>query len=357
MSNLTSLAALPGPSRGAANPTVLTRRAKAAIIVQFILNEGADVPLSALPEDLQSQLTQQLGAMRYVDRDTLNSVVGEFADELDQIGMSFPGDIAGALSALDGRISPQTARRLRKEAGVRQAGDPWARIAALSVERLQQIVLTESTEIAAVLLSKIDVNKAATLLGRLPGTRARRITYAVSMTAGVTPEAVDRIGLSLASQLDAEPPKAFGITPSDRVGAILNFSASRTRDDVLSGLDEEDSTFAEAVRRAIFTFANIPDRLNPNDVPKITRDVDAATLTTVFAFASSEEDLRAVDFLCENMSKRMSASLREDADAKGKVKQKVGEEAVTIVIRAIRDMVTSGEITFLSPEDDEDGTD
>lgn len=354
MSHLTTLAARPDLPVAPGGRAGLTRRAKAAIIVQFILNEGADVPLSALPEELQSQLTQQLGAMRYVDRDTLTSVVQEFADELDQVGMSFPGNIAGALSALDGKISPQTARRLRKEAGVRQAGDPWARIGALSVERLQQIILSESTEIAAVLLSKIDVNKAAMLLGRLPGARARRITYAVSMTAGVTPEAVDRIGLSLASQLDAEPPKAFGVTPSDRVGAILNFSASNTRDDVLIGLDEEDRDFAEAVRRAIFTFANIPRRLNPNDVPKITRDVDAATLVTAIAYAASDEDNASVDFICDNISKRMAASLREEAADKPKVKQKIGEEAMNTIMRAIRDMAGAGEITLLTPEDNDD---
>ena len=110
MSNLTSVAALPGPS--SARPA-LTRRAKAAIIVQFLINEGADVPLSSLPDDLQAELTQQLGRMRYIDRETLNSVVEEFANELDSVGLSFPGDMAGALSALDGRISHRTAARPR----------------------------------------------------------------------------------------------------------------------------------------------------------------------------------------------------------------------------------------------------
>jgi hypothetical protein len=41
------------------------------------------------------------------------------------------------------------------------------------------------------------VPKAADLLGRLPGERARRIAHAVSMTGNVDPETVRRIGLSL----------------------------------------------------------------------------------------------------------------------------------------------------------------
>ena len=350
MNSLTPFSALPAPG----GKPGLSRKAKAAIIVQFILNEGADVPLSALPDEMQEQLTQQLGAMRYVDRDTLAQVVAEFADELEAVGISFPGNIAGALSALDGKISPQTASRLRKEAGVRQAGDPWTRIGALDLARLERIILSESTEIAAVMLSKIDVSKAAALLGRLPGAKARRITYAVSMTAGVTPEAVDRIGLSLASQLDAEPPRAFSSEPVDRVGAILNYSASEIRDDVLTGLDETDSDFADAVRRAIFTFPNIPRRLRAIDVPKITRDLDAAVLTTVIAGAKSDEDVASCEFLLENMSKRMAQTLRDDAAERGKIKPRQIEEAMTAVVAAIRDLVTSGEIELRHPDDSED---
>ena len=36
-------------------------------------------------------------------------------------------------------------------------------------------------------------------------------------------------------------------------------------DEVLEGLDAEDAGFAEEVRRAIFTFANIPARIDPRN--------------------------------------------------------------------------------------------
>ena len=124
MTQLTPIAR-PAADRAVAAPSArLSRRAKAAIIVQFMLKEGANVPLTALPEDLQIQLTQLLGEMRYIDRDTMHAVIAEFTEELESIGLSFPGDMAGALSALDGKISAQTAARLRKEAGVQQMGDP-----------------------------------------------------------------------------------------------------------------------------------------------------------------------------------------------------------------------------------------
>ena len=345
--------ALTDPARrGVAGP--LSGRAKAAIVVRLLLNEGADIPLEDLPEDLQAQLTKQMGAMRVVDRDTLTSVVDEFTEALDGIALSFPGGIAGALDALDGKISRRTAERLRKEAGVRQAGDPWVRLRGLGPDALLPVLQSESTEVAAVLLSKLDVGQAAELLGKLPGPEARRITYAVSQTSAVTPDAVDRIGLSLAAQLDAKPLRAFDGDPVDRVGAILNSSTSGTRDDVLTGLDEADKGFADRVRKAIFTFANIPQRIAPRDIPRVLREVDQAQLVAALAGAATAGMTDTGEFILENMSGRMADQLREEVAEAGTVKPKDAEEAMAAIVAAIRTMEAAGDLLLVVEEDEID---
>ncbi|MRU16755.1 flagellar motor switch protein FliG [Roseovarius sp. A21] len=354
MTDQTQLARLSPPARAASAAARLTRRQKAAIVVRFLLNEGADVPLTDLPDALQESLTTQMGTMRYVDRSTLADVVAEFASELEAMGLTFPNGVAGALSALDGRISPQTAARLKKEAGVRLFGDPWEQVRSAEAEDLLDILQRESTEIAAVMLSKLDVARAADLLGKLPGDTARRITYAVSQTEAVTPEAVDRIGLALAAQLHDVPDTAFPDGPVQRVGEILNYSASATRDDVLTGLEETDEDFARLVRKAIFTFVHIPDRVNPVDVPKLTREVDQAVLVTALASASAGDLAPAAEFILDNMSKRMAEALREEMQELGTVKPRDGEEAMTQVVNAIRQLEAAGEITLISPEEDDD---
>jgi flagellar motor switch protein FliG len=341
----------------AATAARLTRRQKAAIIVRFLLNEGADVRLSDLPDGLQATLTTQMGSMRYVDRSTLISVVTEFAAELEGMGLTFPHGVAGALTALDGRISPHTAARLRKEAGVRQFGDPWEQVARADLDDLIPIVLAESTEVAAVMLAKLDVTRAADLLSRLPGDRARRITFAIGQTGSVTPAAVDRIGLSLAAQLNDLPAAAFDDGPVERIGAILNSSTGALRDDVLSGLDEEDRDFADQVRRAIFTFVHIPDRLAPSDIPKVTREVDQPVLMTALGAALAGDLAAVAEYLLDNMSRRMSDALREEISEMGRIKPKEGEEAMTQVVNAIRRLQATGEITLIQPgnEEDEEG--
>ncbi|MBM1311832.1 flagellar motor switch protein FliG [Sulfitobacter mediterraneus] len=350
---MNSLAPLPVLDGGGVSVS-LSRRAKAAIIVRLLLNDGADIPLEDLPDELQANLTHQMGKMRVVDRDTLMAVVEEFAGEVEKVGLSFPAGIAEALDALDGKISPHTAARLRKEAGVRQFGNPWARLGELGADRLLPAVENESIEVAAVMLSKLPVAMSAEILGKLPGPQARRITYAVSLTGAVTPEAVDRIGLSLASQLDAQPATAFDSDPVERVGAILNSSTNVTRDDVLTGLDETDQGFANAVRKAIFTFANIPARIAPRDIPRILREVDPDKLVLALAGAEAAGFAASRDFVLENMSGRMADQLREEIGEAGKVKAADVEAAMADIVEVIRAMEQSGDLLLVVEEEDED---
>jgi flagellar motor switch protein FliG len=211
----------------------------------------------------------------------------------------------------------------------------------------------ESIEVAAVMLSKLNVSKAAELLGMLPGQQARRITYAVSQTSGVTPDAVQRIGQSLATQLDSVPLQAFDDGPVERVGAILNFSPAATRDEVLAGLDEDDQAFASKVRKAIFTFTNIPARIDPRDVPKITRGIDQTVLVTALAAAEAGALGESVEFILANISKRMAEGMRDEMGELGKVKEADGEEAMSAVVAEIRALEAAGDVFFVAEDEEE----
>ena len=98
---------------------------------------AASLGLSALAiadENSVAGIVRAHAALRDLAR-----VVAEFAEELDRMGLTFPQGLTGALTALEGRISPQTAARLRKEAGVRQLGDPWGLIREQEIDALLPI--------------------------------------------------------------------------------------------------------------------------------------------------------------------------------------------------------------------------
>jgi len=269
-------------------PAKLSKQAKAAVIVRLLANEDVKLPLSSFPEEMQVNLAHQMTEMRYINKETLTAVVEEFLTELEAIGLSFPGGLEGALNVLDGTIAPATAAKLRKNAGFSLTGDPWERIAELDPTRILTILEEESVEIGAVVLSKLKVSKSAQLLSMMAGERARRIAYAISLTSAVAPDVVQRIGISISSKLDAQPAQAFSDAPTERVGAILNFSASQTREGVLEGLEETDKEFAEEVRKNIFTYANIATRLDGRDIAKVVRGVENDVLIKALAGATGD---------------------------------------------------------------------
>jgi len=329
----------------------LNKRQKAAIIVRLLLSEKVDLNLAALPEVLQESLTVEMAAMRFIDRATLRAVIEEFVSEIEDIGLAFPSGLEGALNLLDGSISAATAARIRRQGGVRLSGDPWETISGLDPARLLPLLKEESVEVCAVLLSKLKVSKAAELLGQLPGKRARQITFAMSLTGSISPEVVEKIGRSVAEQLDAQPAIAFAEGPVERVGAILNFSPAATREEVLDGLEQDDAVFASEVRKAIFTFANIPKRIDTRDVPKITRALDQAQLITALAAATGPLE-EAAEFILGAMSKRMADQLREEIENLGTVKSADGEAAMNAVVSAIRALEAAGEVLLIAEDED-----
>lgn len=346
-----------GPDAGSGDliPRPTTPVEKAAIIVRLMLAQGDPLPLSDLPEQHQTRLAEQMARMGLVDRATLAAVIDDFTQALDATGLTFPQGIDGALALVDGHISPNAASRLRRLAAASAKSDPWERIATLPPEDLLPLLADEAAETAAVTLSKLPVPRAAEILGRMPGDRARRIALAMSRTAAIGPETLRRIGLSLVAQLDARPLRAFTTGPVDRIGAILNVSPSTTRDDVLAGLEAEDAEFAEQVRKAIFTFAHIPDRISPRDMPRILRATDPAQITTAFAAATADPALApVVEQILSALSPRMVQQLREDMAARGKVPPKDADAAFNAIITAIRGLEAAGELTLIQKDGDGD---
>ncbi len=334
----------------------LTRRRKAALVVQLLISDGNKLALSSLPENIQADLAQELGEIRLVDRATVNAVAEEFATILASIGLSAPGGASAALAALSEHISPALARKLQAQLDAQKGQDPWPRIVGLDLDDLLPIFQAESVEVGAIVLSKLTVERAAEVLGGLPGDQARRITFAVSQTETASPAAIARIGEALVQEYCQTVVTAFEKPPVDRIGAILNSSPASTRDDLLDGLEGADAALAKSVRKAIFTFADIPSRMQPTDIPAALRSIDPEDLNTAIAYAQSEggELNDAAEHVLANISQRMAGQMREDAAELGKVSAKVGEAAMNKVTGAIRALADAGTIKLRSPDEEEE---
>ena len=326
------------------------------MIVQMLLEDGNTLPLGKLPEALQLILTDELGTLRRVDKATVTAVAEEFTAELESVGLTASGTRDGAIVTLADHLSPILADRLRRQLDSVRNGDHWPIIVDLDVERILAIMRAESIEICAVTLSKLPVGKAAEVLSKTPGDRARRITYAMSQTENIKPDAVRRIGATLAADYGNPRDIAFEKAPVQRLGAILNSTATDTREDVLEGLGGTDPEFASDVRKAIFTFKDIAPRVKPTDIPNTIRNVDNDVLVTAIAagLAGDEALAASAEFILGSVSQRMAGQLREDAEELGRIKKDDAEKAMAAITTVIREMADGGVITLIDPDESED---
>ena len=332
----------PAPERP--TPASLGPRQKAAVIVSLALAEGTELPLQDMPRPLQEALARQIATMGPVDEGVLAAVVAEFDAALAGRA-ALPSGSRAALKMLDGRIDPEALAPLRDGYS---GPDPWDRIGAAGADVLLPLIAREADEVAATVVSRLPTERAAEVLGRLPGPQARRIAFGVSRIAAVEPELMRRLGQAILAEIDARPPEAVAGGAERRVGAILNATSSRVRDELLAGLRETDEAFADAVRRMIFTFADIETRLAAADVGPVMRALDDDTQAAAFASATAEGLTGSVEHMMGAMPKRMAEKLREAVEGWSGTPQE-GEAAMSAVCETIRRLEEEGTVSLAPP--------
>jgi flagellar motor switch protein FliG len=337
------------PIAGQSGAGALTAPQKAAVIVRLLLSQDVYPGIDRLTHAHQADLTRAMSTLGPISKETLQGVVQEFTRRLDALALAAPHDLPGALSLLEPYISQIARDGLKAEADAGDSSDPWTKLAMMEADRLRPLLLTENAEVCAILLSKISVAKAASLLSNIPPERAHVIAHAVALTATVTPEMAGRIGESLLRQIQTAPRSAFSSSAVDRVGAILNAITGSARDELLDGITNIDEGFGNDVRRAIFTFEHIPRRVDPGDVPRILRKLETDVMVTALASGMKEAPL-TVEFLLENMSKRLAEQMRDEAEAMILPRGDEGEAAMAQVVTAIRALEEEGELRLIPAE-------
>ena len=332
----------------------LSRSQKAAIVVHLLLREGADPGVSRLPARLQRRLAKVLSSVGEIDNGTLAAVVREFASHLDGDGLRFPKDLRGALRALNGSLSPNVVSDLASEltGGADEiANSSWDAFGAMEVEHLVKTLEHESPEVIAIAVSKLKPVRAAAVMKEFDDELAVDVAIAMSATQSVATETVSRIGLSFGRAMEVSDPKAFVGDPAERVGAILNAALSSDRARVLDGLVARVPEFAARVRGAVFSWENIPERLDARDIPRVLKEVENEQV--LVAFDGDLEEKVAV-FLLSGLSKRLGEQMREEIAEMPKPKPPEVEEARLAIATVIRDMEERGDLVLSVPDDDDE---
>jgi flagellar motor switch protein FliG len=339
---------------GSDKPIILNGAQKAAVIVQMILHAGGAVPLSVMSEATQVHLARVYASMGPINKATVAKVLAEFSEHLDAHGLSFPVDTSAALDALEGNLSDSLLKRMRQIHSPTLPKNTWELIADLPPEELAARIASESPRVGAIIMSKLPAAASTNVMELLELETANAVTFAISETNAVKPATVDIVAQAI---LDSGNPGAecgaFTAKPVARAASLLNAAGSTQRDAVLDALDALDAVFAAQVRKAIFTFADILTRLKPTDIPAIIRVLPGDDLNTALK-AGSDQHPDVVDFILENLSKRMADAIREELGEIAPMVGKTAEAAMGKLTAAIRQLEESGDVVLITLDVEEE---
>lgn len=327
-----------------------SKEQKAAIIVRLLQSNSDGIALTGLNTENLARLVHATASLSFVDEATILGVIQDFLSEIDSLALYFQPGLEGAIETLSSHLNDDVTKELSYTPTPEIPDDPWTEVAALEADVLAAALSDETPQTNAVILSRLAPDKSAEILAELDPQMADATTNAALGIGHVGLRAVADIGgaIACAAKLSGQ---AGGLPGGavDRVGAMLNSAPGADRERLLASLEAADQDLAEQVRRIMFTFADIPDRVEIADIPKLVRAVDNDIMVTALAGGKAVEK-ETVEFIFSNLSKRLSEQLEEEVRETGEVKPKDADTAMNAVIQAVRDLEQSGEITLITPE-------
>ncbi len=321
---------------------------KAAIIITALPAEEAGALLKQLGDGHVRSYVRATQTLRKVPQVVLEKTVLEFLETLDEGSLKLGPDAAKEI--LSRIMDPGAVSSLIADA----TGVPrtvWDRLGDAPDDFIAEFVTREHPRTGAIVVGQLSPEKAAAIIALLDVETAEVVVDLLKDLKTVDPQVLDVIGEILEGDL-ADLQSNPVAPPDEVVGNIFDNLADRARDPLMQRLEEKTPDFAKAVAKRLFLFDDIPVRVETREVPTLTREVDATMLQNALAYAKSRGS-PTVEFIMGNMSRRLAEQLEETMGEMAAIDPAEGEEAEAAVIRTLRGLAKSGEMTLIKPQEAE----
>jgi flagellar motor switch protein FliG len=324
----------------------LSKAQKAAVILCLLHRDGAAPVFENLGEAAVKNFVRAMAQIGNIDGKTVQSIIAEFLSHMDRSEEAVQCGANNALQIVERNLGRAAAARISDSVDMFSEKNVWKRIAMVSPEVVSSYLEREHSQTAAVILTKLPPEYAGRVVSGIAPEQAKLIAKCFPSMQGVEARSAEIIGDALGSFLNASRLNASALTPAERIGAIMNYASSQSREELIEHLEELDPEFSESVRRCMFTFADIEKRVEHTDVAKIVRAVEQEVLVKALV-GDDEVTERVRGFMLSNISNRMSEMIQDEIKDAGNVKRKDTEKAQANIIQAIVALESSGEIELI----------
>ncbi len=332
----------------------LTSPQKAALVIAALGPDAAGPVLERIGDEHLHSFARAYVHLQSVPKAALQSVVKEFIAQLTEDDDSINGGFEKTRELLSKFIDAEDVNRLMNNIGSSGGQDIWGKLVDASDDALAEYLAMQKPQLIAVVLSKIDTEKASRILDLFDTEMAGKVILRLSKPVDVSESTLQILSDTIERDFLA-PMEATSEShdPSAMIGSMMNNIMSEKREELLSFIAESAPEILHGVKKSMLTFQDIAVRVPPNAIPIAIREVELEEFLQAVKFGK-ENAPSAVEFIMANISQRMAAQYQEQMEELKTITTKEAEAAQSSFMSVIRKLGASGEIQLIDPVSEED---
>ena len=315
---------------------------KAAILLIALGPEKSASIFKHLKEDEIEELTLEIANTRNITPQMKDDVISEFYQICLAQQYIAEGGINYAKELLEKSFGSEKAMDVIGKLTASLQVKPFEFVRKTDASQLLNFIQDEHPQTIALILSYLSAAQSALILSALPPDRQADVAKRIAVMDRTSPDVIKEVEKVLESKLASLVNQDYTIIGGvDAVVEILNTVDRGTEKHIMETLEIEEPELADEIRKKMFVFEDIL-LLDDRAIQRVLRDVDNGDLA--IALKGSNEEVQNAIF--NNMSKRLSAMIKEDMEFMGPVRMKDVEEAQQKIVNIIRKLEDSAEIVI-----------
>ena len=220
----------------------------------------------------------------------------------------------------------------------------FQKVRRLDPKTIANFIRNEHPQTIAIILTHLDSNLTAAILGELPAPLQVEVIYRIADLESVAPGIIEDIDQTLDKEIAMiESPEGQLRGGVLLAAEILNQMDSSVESTILKGIEEQRQGLAEEIRKLMFVFEDLV-QVDDKSIMAVLKEVNNESLMTAMKTASDE----LKEKIFKNMSERAAQMMKEDLEVKGPVRLKDVEAAQQAILKVAKKLESEGKIVLMS---------
>ncbi len=321
----------------------MTSKQKAA---QVVISLGADVASSIykhLAEDDIEKITYEITRQDYIAPEMSDQAIEEFYGLCVAQKVYIEGGVSYAKNVLEKAFGVQQGTALLERVTKTLRTKAFDFIRKADYKNLKNMILNEHPQTIALILSYARADQASAIISELPKEIRVDVVERIARMDRTAPEIIRQVEVILERKFESVVSvDLLEVGGINYIAEIMNSIDRGTEKFIFDELNRIDPKLSDEIRKRMFVFEDITV-LDPTAIQRFLREVD--TKEMAIALKGANKDVSAVIF--DNMSQRMSETVKSEIEYLHNVRVRDVEDAQQKIVAVIRRLEEEGEIVIL----------